>query len=198
MRLTRYIWLLIALPIVIGCGRPDIDPAAPISRPAGVANLLRAASPQASASVELDVYATDISNTGIPAPVGPNPAELRCLEVRWSFRLTDGPFPIILHYLSTTSANGPAESAPWLIPAVHEQDRYNALPMLTPPYRARVRGHLGDPAFAQCAHAERIFTIERVITVYEQEQPDPYADARLPVNYPVWPRYHSAEAEYTG
>ena len=43
---------------------------------------------------------------------------------------------------------------------------YFSVPEL--PFHARLQGHLGEPAFAACPHAERIFFVEQVITVYPE------------------------------
>lgn len=84
----------------------------------------------------------------------------------WSL-LTDQPveswisFPNGGH--SNWSDDYPADAEPWLIPMFA-----GTIPSYPPPdaqaargrdmgYRLRVRGHLDDPFFSQCAHAERIF-----------------------------------------
>ena len=48
-----------------------------------------------------------------------------------------------------------------------------------------------DPAFVHCPDAARIFMVDEVVQVYEQ---DPPAEPRytLPEGYAAWPRYHDA------
>ena len=65
----------------------------------------------------------------------------------------------------------PAEAA-WLVAAVPEQAQpgsHTSYPSL--PYHARLRGYLGEAAFGDCVAAERIFVVEQVVQVYEQNPP---------------------------
>jgi hypothetical protein len=66
------------------------------------------------------------------------------------------------------------------------------------PYHARLRGYLGEAAFAGCASAERIFVVELVVQVYEQDPPVAVAPGLpVPADYATWPRYANAELGYS-
>jgi hypothetical protein len=57
---------------------------------------------------------------------------------------------------------------------------------------------LGDPAFAHCPHADRIFIVEEVVAVYEEQPPDSVTHPlKLPDDYATWPRYHDTHFGYS-
>ena len=161
-----------------------------------IADLLREPPPPGT-SVEVDAY---FSGAGAPTlPGGPPPPtnQVAC-PVVWNAALTDRPFLAYLALLNGIRGNALPDAAPWLIAVTPEmlQPGVRRLPQL--PYRARLRGHLGDPAVAQCLHADRIFVVEEVIKVYAENPPEPTTYAlRLPDDYAAWPRYHDAAVGFS-
>jgi hypothetical protein len=164
----------------------------------GVADLLRNP-PPAGQSVEVDAY---FDGAGVPAMPGgppPLPDQVVCPQ-EWNSTLTDRPYPVALLYLNTTQGSPLPDDAPWLIAAIPEQTRPGAREWPQLPYHARLRGHLGDPAFvnAQCRHAERIFVVERVVKVYQQDLPDPSIyQLKAAADYASWLRYADAALGYS-
>lgn len=185
-----------ALALVVACG-----PAAPLSTPAittsgpGVADVL-ARPPAAGESVELDAY---FSGAGVPSMPGPPPVpdRVHCPDL-WNTALTDRPFPALLFILNGSRSNVLPDDAPWLIAATPETARPGVYEMPALPYHARLRGHVGDPALAPCQHADRIFMVEAVVTVYQEQPPDsPSYGLQLPADYANWPRYHDTGLGYS-
>lgn len=78
--------------------------------------------------------------------------------------LVDQPLWQTIHFGGTSSSNHPPPESPWLIAA---GPRAGGLPRF-----GRLQGHLGDPQFAHCNDAERIFVVESVVEVYEPRSPD--------------------------
>ena len=163
-----------------------------------VADLLRDP-PPAGQSVEVDAY---FGAAGVPAMPGgppPLPDQVACPQ-EWNSTLTDRPYPVALMYLNTTQGSPLPDDAPWLIAATPEQTQPGVRDWPQLPYHARLRGHLGDPAFtkAGCVHAERIFVVEQVVKVYQQEPARPF---HLPTqragDYARWPRYADARLSYS-
>jgi hypothetical protein len=103
--------------------------------------------------------------------------------------LTDRPVPWALPILQGGYSNAiydyPPDSATWLV--VNDNEPI--------PYHARLRGHIGDPSAAKCSFANHIFTVERVVTTYAQDNPD-LGDMKVPDAFPSWPRYHDADLGY--
>lgn len=163
----------------------------------GVADLL-ADRPPAGQSVEIDAY---FDSAGAPSMLGPRarslPDQVVCPGF-WEDNLTDRPYPAVLQYLSTMTGNALPDDAPWLIAATPEQTRPGATNFPELPYHARLRGHFDDPAFAQCEHTDRIFVVEAVVQVYEQDLPDPsiYTWA-VPQDLATWPRFADAAQGYS-
>jgi len=188
--------LALAALLVAACG-----PAAPLSAPAittpgpGVADVL-AHPPAPGESIELDAY---FSGAGVPSMPGPPPApdRVRCPDL-WNTALTDRPFPALLFVLNGSGGNVLPDDAPWLIAATPETIQPGVYEMPALPYHARLRGHLGDPALAQCQHADRIFMVEAVVTIYQEKPPDsPSYGLQWPAGYANWPRYHDAGLGYS-
>jgi hypothetical protein len=154
-----------------------------------VADLLRDPPPPGK-SVEVDAYfngAGDFPFSGGPPPA---PDTVAC-PFRWFPTLTDRPLRSFLSILNATTGNELPEGSPFLI-AVNEEGKrpgVRSFPQL--PYHAHFQGHLGDPAFAHCESADRIFLVDQVLTVYEKEPPGLSAyRQKLPDDYAAWPRYH--------
>jgi hypothetical protein len=117
----------------------------------------------------------------------------------WPATLTDRPYLTTLYYLNITSGNLPQADSAWLVAVVPEQTRpgsHVAYPTL--PHHARLRGYLGEPAFAGCASAERLFVVEQVVQVYEQDPPAELPPGlQVPADYGEWPRYADAALGYS-
>ncbi len=156
-----------------------------------VAGLLRDPPPP-DKSVEVDAYFNGA--WGFPLSGGPPPPPDKVVcPLRWFPTLTDKPLRSFLSILSSTVGNGPPENSPFLIAANEEGKRPGVWTFPQLPYHARFQGHLGDSAFAHCESADRIFLVERVLTVYEDKPPEPfYYRQKLPDDYATWPRYHDA------
>ena len=190
MHLRHLCWLIAIVLIFSAC--------APVPHDPGVADLLR--NPPASGeTVEVDAY---FSGAGAPMfPGGPRPPadQVICPTFwAWQAALTDGPFPAALRLLNSIQGNVLPDDEPWLVATTPEatQPGVRVVPQL--PYHARLRGHLGDPAFARCPHADRIFVVEDVVTVYtEQPLDSPSYQLELPDDYAAWPRYHNADLGYS-
>ncbi len=163
----------------------------------GVADLL-AKPPAAGGTVEVDAFFNGAG--AVPRRGGPlAPGDQVVCPMPWGSALTDRPFPAFLSYLNGTTSNNLPDDAPWLIAALPEQTQPGG-GRFTPdlPYHARLRGHLGDPAFAGCEHAGRIFIVEQVVQVYEQDPPDPTVyQLKVPTDYASWPRYHDEALGYS-
>jgi hypothetical protein len=164
----------------------------------GVADLLRNP-PAAGQTVEVDAYFSGggvaLLRTGPP----PLPDQVVCPTWQtWQVALTDRPFPAALQILNSAISNMPPDDAPWLAATTPEAIQAGQVILPQLPYHARFRGHLGDPAFAACPNADRIFVVEEVVTVYEEQPPEPAANAwQPPSDYAAWPRYHDAEFGYS-
>ncbi len=148
----------------------------------GVANLLRNP-PAPGVSVEVDAYTGGV---GVRAyRVGPPlPPELAKCPIFERDALTDKRFPTRLVTLTMDAPNTLPDDEPWLLAAGWH------------PFHGRLRGHLGDPTYAQCPQANRIFVIEQVVKIYQMDRPEvltpvsPSQNQRLPADYASWPVYH--------
>ena len=142
---------------------PTLAIATPASRSGDVA-VLMAHPPAAMTTVELDAYHGD-DYMSWPGR-GRMEAMTGCPS-QDSSPLLDQPLWQTLTFANESSNNLPPSGAPWLIaasaPGVVEIDW---------PHFARFRGHLGDPAFAHCQDADRIFVVEAVVAVYVARRPD--------------------------
>ncbi len=179
--------------------RPSLPPpptAPPVAQPhnPGVADLLRNP-PPAGTTVEVDAYFT---NAGSFHSGPPPPRDRVVCPLRIDALLTDRPFTAMLHVLNSTLGNTPPENSAWLIAVTPENKTPGRRIVPQLPYHARLRGQLGDPAFAGCDSAARIFMVESVVKVYEQDPPvQPGWGMKLPEDYASWPRYHDARFGYS-
>ena len=164
----------------------------------GVVEVL-ASLPPKGARVELDAFYAGATAASLTSGGPPPPSDQVVCPAPWPSYLTDQPFAATLEYLNTTTGNLLPPDAAWLVAATPEQTHaggYVMYPML--PYHARLRGYFGEPAFATCEHAGRIFVVERVVQVYEQDPPDPAANRlQVPRGYATWPRDHDAKWGYS-
>ena len=93
--------------------------------------------------------------------------------------------------------NSPPEGSPFLIAVDKEGTRPGVRTYPQLPFHARFQGHLGDPAFARCQPADRIFFVDKVVKVYEQEPPDLSYPMRLPADYKSWSCYHDGQLGFS-
>ncbi len=195
------VWALVALVILCGCGVPAEGGAAPtpsiVAHHPGVADLWRHP-PAPMTSGEVDAYFSGLGGAVGPGPV-PAPGMVVCPAVIWDALLADRPFRPFLQILNGMVSNALPDDAPWLIATTPEQLRPGK--MVTPelPYHARLRGHFGEPAFARCDRTSRIFVVEGVVRVYEQQPPDRPAQIGIltpPAQVAGWPRHHDPKLGY--
>ncbi len=100
--------------------------------------------------------------------------------------LADQPFAAELAVLGSAEGNVLPGDVPWLLVAGPDGVQL--------PYHARFRGRLGAPTAAgECPASVRLFTVEKVVRVYEQRPPTAEAGA-APTS---WPRYQNAAATYS-
>jgi hypothetical protein len=198
----RFGILCLSLIILLNaCGQPDaLIPAAPTAPAAqvaptptvvvgqNIANLLRDP-PKPGVSVDLDVYNWE----NIMGASYDWDAE-RCPMLVGGAIFTDRPIERSLPFPLGSQGNSPLvyppDSEAWLIPtqlsSVVSYEKYPAPGAAYPPptridlrpegrpeaYHMRVRGHLGDPLFAHCLKAARIFVVEHVLKIYEADAPN--------------------------
>lgn len=155
-----------------------------------IAKLL-ASPPPVGTVVELDAYYLRSWDTrpdprtlmtGTPVPM------LHCSTVFTA--LTDSPMYGTLHDLLGSFSNVPMKSEPYLVavtPAFTQPQPYWGSPGL--PYHARLRGRFGDPAFADCDEAARMFVVENLVQVYQLELRDSAFAVQLPADVLKWARY---------
>jgi hypothetical protein len=206
--------------LLSACGRSDTTTpgvSAPIQQAGShmIADLLSTPSAPGQ-SVEIDAYhwvGWMRGNVGYALDAQGCPA---LFDVTY---LTDRPVPeaIDFPFFSRTnlSPSYPAKEDVWLIPMPSVITPVPATPVpdvatgaITPttlpphvvgslniPYRARLRGHLGDPAFAKCAHSDRIFVVEGITTAYEDVPQNSPIDE--PEGYRSWPQYHDSAFGYS-
>ncbi|MGB8698381.1 MAG: hypothetical protein WCD18_03105, partial [Thermosynechococcaceae cyanobacterium] len=111
--------------------------------------------------------------------------------------LTDRPFlgelsPQIGH----RSSNFLPDTVPWLIATVPQALQPGVDRGAELPYYARIKGYLGEPKFAACPHADRIFVVEQVVKVYAAA-PDPnFFPVPFPKDYGNWPTFHEPQLGY--
>ncbi|MDI7278226.1 MAG: hypothetical protein QME94_19790, partial [Anaerolineae bacterium] len=172
-------------------GEAAAAPTATLSTPGpGVADLL-AAAPAPWERVEVDAYYSGAGALHLRGGPRPPSDQVVCPD-DWAAALTDRPFPATLQLLNSVHSNAlPADGA-WLVAVTPEAATPGVRTVAQLPYHARLRGHLGDPAFVHCANAERIFVVEEVVKVYEDQPPgglQPAYPRRLPEGYASWPRH---------
>ena len=161
-----------------------------------VADLLRHP-PAPGATVEIDAYFSGVMLK--PHSIPPLSKKQIVCPFIWEVTLSDQPFPGQLSILNGIRNNALPENAPWLIAttpkATQPSWRINQAHL---PYHARLRGHLGAPAFAKCPHADRIFIVEQVVHVYEEQPPEPsFFQMKRPQDFDRWPRYHNTLLGYS-
>jgi hypothetical protein len=117
-------------------------------------------------------------------------------KARYRF-LTDRPFlGNVSPSIGWTSGNTLPDTAPWLIATLPQALKPGVDVWPDLPYDARVRGYLGEPKFAHCPHANRIFVVEKVLKVYETD-PDPkFYPTKFPQADATWSMFHDAELGY--
>jgi hypothetical protein len=113
--------------------------------------------------------------------------------------LTDEPFLAGLSVLHRGMSNLPTAESAWFLAATSETAQPGAYPQADLPYHARLRGHFGDAAFADCENHDRIFLVEGIVTVYAQDVPNPPPQVwEVPADYVVgWPRYKDESLGYS-
>lgn len=181
----------------IATSPPEPRPTPTLSTPGpGVADLL-ARPPAPGETVELDAYYSGAGGGGYLRRGGPPPPpdQVACPLV-WESALTDRPFVPVLSLLNGVRSNALPEDGAWLAAVTPEQATPGVRTYPDLPYHARLRGRFGEPAFAHCPDAERVFVVEEVVTVYAEEAPAAPAHA-LPADYVDWPRHHDAGAGYS-
>ncbi len=165
----------------------------------GVADLL-ATRPADGQTVEVDAYFSAAGAPTWPGGGPPPPSDQVWCPQPWPYTLTDRPYPVALAYLNGMTGNNPPGDTPWLIAAILEQTQPNTRSLPALPYHARLAGHLGDPAFAglNCQDGDHIFVVERVVTVYQQDPPNPAAvQLTVPTDYAAWLRYSDPAQGYS-
>jgi hypothetical protein len=217
----RYLLALATFLLLLGaCGQPDVVtrvPPTPTQQPAGhgIADLISAA-PQPGQTVEVDAYYWIGYGRGTSYFL-----DAQGCPVAGTF-LTDWPVSGVLHFpgidRSNASQGYPPDADPWLIPIsvlinpipatlVPSYNPSTPIPSLRPvpddslfiPYHGRLRGHFGDPAYAACAHSNRIFVVEAITVVYDQAGPwePPMQHLQPPADYASWPQYHDTSMGYS-
>lgn len=202
----RILLLSLLILLICACGAgpqgtsaplPTVTPTFSIPHEPGVADLWHNR-PPAGELVEVDAYfsgAMPSSMFGGSRP--PLPDQVAC-PTMWNSALTDQPFLPALRLLNGAHSNTLADDVAWLIATIPEATEPGKRVGGDFPYHARFRGRLGEPAFADCLHAERIFVVEEVVIIYEQQpQEQPADQLDLPDGYDNWLRYHDAALAYS-
>ncbi|NLG52247.1 MAG: zf-HC2 domain-containing protein, partial [Chloroflexi bacterium] len=171
------------------------EPTPTLSTPGpGVADIL-ANPPAAGERIELDAYFSGAGSLMLRG--GPRPPEDEVLcPINWSAALTDRPLTAVLAVLNGRRSNVLPEGETWLVAVTPEQMQPGVRSQPQLPYHARLKGYLGEPAYGDCADAARIFVVEEVVEVY-QENPPEASDAQILESYATWPRYHDAALGYS-
>ncbi|MGB0385715.1 MAG: hypothetical protein ACPGWR_12920 [Ardenticatenaceae bacterium] len=214
MTLQRILFLSLLILLSCACGARPRAAGAPlatatatatptptfaVSHQPGVAELWRDP-PPAGELVEVDAYFSGA--TGFPMFGGaggpqPLPNQVAC-PTMWGHTLSDHTFFTTFIVLNSAHTNTLPDDAPWLIATIGEATEPGRSVGPSFPYHARFRGRLGEPAFADCKHAERIFVVEEVVTIYEElAKEPPVYQFELPDGYDNWPRYQDATLGYS-
>jgi hypothetical protein len=166
----------------------------------GVAELL-ANPPAAGETVEVDAYFSGATPTYLPGPPRVLGDQVYCPTYStWMAALTDRPFTPLLRVLNGTSSNRLPAGGAWLAATTPEATQPGQMIVPDLPYQAHFRGHLGDPAFAACPDAGRIFVVEEVTAVYQQEPPggdEGVSPLQPPADYADWPRHDDTALGYS-
>jgi hypothetical protein len=208
----KHVLYVIAFVALIGCKPASLPTSAgassAIARPTSlkatatlfdkhdIADLLR--NPPASGeSVEIDAYFSGA--TAIPHLGGfPPPADQIACPRFYEAALTDRPFLADLAVLNSLAGNMLPDDAPWLIAVTPDMLKPGARQSPQLPYHARLRGHLGEAVLAHCEHADRIFVVEQVVQVYEEEPAESSSFPRqLPDDYATWSHYHDSQMGFS-
>lgn len=154
-----------------------------------IADLL-ANPPAPNESVEIDAYFSGANPFLFPGGMWePHEDRVNCPDYLNNV-LTDTPFLAGLAVLNRGMSNQPAPDAPWFLAATQETAQPGAYPEADLPYHARLRGHLGDEAFADCDESDRIFLVDEVVAVFAQVAPGPpIIMMELPPDFAEWPHY---------
>jgi len=145
--------------------------------------------------LEIDAYYSGTNPWVHHGPPPPPDATQALCPASWGSALTDQPFQALLTVLNGSCSNDLPEDGAWLVAVTPEMATPGVRAGAQLPYHARLRGHLGDPAFAHCADAARIFMVEAVVTVYEQDPPA--APQGWPAGYAGWPWHHDERLGYS-
>jgi heat shock protein HslJ/dipeptidyl aminopeptidase/acylaminoacyl peptidase len=177
---------------------PTPTPSSLVSPHPGVADLLQNP-PAPGETVELDAYFSGAGSAVTPGGPPPPPDQVACpTNLGWASALTDQPFLATLQLLNGIRGNALPEDAAWLVATTPEATQPGRVIQPQLPYLSRLRGHLGDPAFADCRDAGRIFIVEEVVAVYEEQPPVSAGQVwALPADYAAWPRYEDTELGYS-
>jgi hypothetical protein len=112
--------------------------------------------------------------------------------------LTDTLMYGYLYDLGLPLPNAPLATDEYLIAVDLTQARQSDVPGIPDfPFHARLRGHLGDPAFADCAEAERIFVVEQIVRVYTQNVPLSLLVVDPPKEFSSWTRHRDTQYGFT-
>jgi len=144
--------------------------------------------PESGVTIEIDAFFSGVNPAIIPTPeeVREGPS---CPAFPTNHVLADEPMLPWLYVVNSMRSNYLQETMPWLL-AVDPDDNNFGTPML--PYYGRIRGHLDDPAFANCQYADRMFVVEEVVAVYAEEPPDKAGWLQVPADFAEWPRHVDA------
>ena len=214
MRISLRLLLVVTLVLLVGCGSiseistpTNIATSQPSQQatvsptPVGsneIANLV-AHPPPDGTIVELDAYYIRKWN---PLPdsqsliTDTSPLVIQC---PWrDAALTDTLVYGYLHDLSETFSNPLLPTEAYLV-AVDAAQIQPSRVRMTPnlPYHTRLRGRFGHPAFAQCEEAKRIFVVESVVQVYEQDVPESVFELQPPDDYLSWTQHHNTEYAFS-
>jgi hypothetical protein len=148
----------------------------------------------------VDAYyggAWDFHFPGQGRPVrGADAQKILCPE-RFPAELTETPIPPYLQVLNAWLRNPPSPDSPYFIAV----DAANLKPgvIFSPdlPFHARLRGHLGERAFAACPHADRFFFVEQVVTTYQAKAPPGELKVRPPKDFATWATYRDPALGYS-
>ena len=201
--------LAIGLIVLLGGRQPDGPPAAVATPPAPLTVAALLANPPAAGEAEVDAYYSGAFPTYLPGPPRVMDGRVYCpTHSPWMVALTDRPFTPLLRVLNGTSSNPlPAglswrsgQGGAWLAAASPESTQPDNWATPDLPYYGRFRGRLGDPAFSHCPDAGRIFVVEEVVAVYQQEPPvegESTTPLQPPLDYVNWTRYDGAAYGYS-
>jgi hypothetical protein len=221
--MSRRGWLVILAVVATGCSRlfpgvgqpgqpertvPPLEATAAVSATAiptvaapttmatgDIAHLL-ANRPAAGAPVEIEAY-TGYSGDPSAFPFGTDWSGYGRCPMAPGHLLADQPFVSFYTYGHTTgTSNALPPDAPWLAAVAPASDAYPP-PTLSLPFHARLRGHLGDAAYAQCEPADRIFVVDEVLADLGDMPPHVASADEVYGAAPTWPRYTHPEQGYS-